>query len=68
MNKQLKDTLLKLNDKEKIEAIELVSDCLNMPDKEMEDLIAKESDRRFKNYKAGKTKSKTLSSVLKKFE
>jgi hypothetical protein len=68
MNKLLKDTLIKLNDSEKIEAIELLSDCLNKPDKEVEKLIAKESEKRFKDYKSGKIKSKTLSSVLKKIE
>lgn len=68
MDKQLKESLLKLNDVEKIEAIELLSDCLNKPDSEVEELIAKESEKRYKKYKDGKIKSKPLSSLLKDFE
>jgi hypothetical protein len=68
MNKHLKEDLLKLNDIEKVKVIELLSDCLNKPDSEIEELIAKESDKRFKDYKAGKIKSKPLSSLLKEFE
>ncbi|NLD49157.1 MAG: addiction module protein [Clostridiaceae bacterium] len=68
MNKQFKQTLVQLNDIEKIEAIELLSDCLNKPDPEVEKLIAKESEKRFKDYKAGKIKSRSLSMVLKDFK
>ena len=68
MNKQLKQNLVKLNDIEKIEAIELLSDCLNKPDPEVEELIAKESEKRFKDYKAGKIKSRPLSKVLKELK
>ena len=68
MNKQFKQTLVQLNDIEKIEAIELLSDCLNKPAPEVEKLIAKESEKRFKEYKAGKIKSRSLSMVLKDFK
>jgi hypothetical protein len=64
VKKHLKEDLLKLNEMEKIEVIELLSDCLNKPDSEIEELIAKVSEKRFKDYKAGKVKSKPLSSVL----
>jgi hypothetical protein len=68
MNKQLKQNLVKLNDIEKIEVIELLSDYLNKPDPEVEELIAKESENRFKDYKAGKIKSRPLSTVLKELK
>jgi hypothetical protein len=68
MNKHLKENLVKLNDIEKIEAIELLSDCLNKPDPEIEELIAKKSEKRFKDYKAGKIKFRALTSVLKELK
>lgn len=68
MKKHLKEDLLKLNDLEKIEAIELLSECLNKPDPELEEVIAKESERRFRDYKAGKIKAKSLSAILKEFK
>jgi hypothetical protein len=68
VKKHLKEDLLKLNDLEKIEAIELLSECLNKPDPELEEVIAKESERRFKDYKAGKIKAKSLSAILKEFK
>jgi len=65
IKKQIRDNLLKLKPLEKIEAIELLSESLDKPDPELERIMAKESDRRYKEYKAGKIKAKDLSTVLK---
>ena len=65
MKKVLKDNLLKLNDIEMIEVIEFLSENLDKPDPEVEEIIAKESDKRFRAFKAGKIKAKSLSTVLK---
>lgn len=68
IKKQIRDNLLKLNPLEKIEAIELLSESLDKPDPELEHIIAKESQRRYKEYKAGKIKAKDLKTVLKAFK
>lgn len=65
MKKVLRDNLLQLNDIEKIEVIEFLSENLDKPDPEVEKIIAKESERRYRAYKAGKIKAKPLQSVLK---
>lgn len=68
LKKGIKSNLLKLETLEKVEAIELLSNSLDKPDPEIEELIAKESERRYKAYKAGKIKAKNLSAVLKSFK
>jgi len=65
LSKQIKNNLLKLNDLEKIEAIELLSDCMDKPDPEIEKIIVSESDRRFKAYKTGKIKARKISEILR---
>lgn len=68
MNKHFKQTQVKLNDIEKIEVIELLLDCLNKLDPEVEKLIAKESEKRLKDYKTEKIKPRPLSTVLKELK
>jgi hypothetical protein len=68
ITKQIRKNLLNLKTLEKIEAIELLSDSLDKPDPEVESIIAKESERRYKEYKAGNIKARDLSAVMKAFK
>jgi hypothetical protein len=65
ITKEIKNNLLNLNALEKVEAIELLSDSLDKPDAEVEAIIAKESERRYKEYKSGKLKARDLYSAIK---
>ncbi|MCB1214519.1 MAG: addiction module protein [Deltaproteobacteria bacterium] len=68
LNKKFKDHLLNLSASEMVETIELLSNLLDKPDPEVERLIAQESEKRYKAYKAGKLKAKSLSEVLKSYQ
>lgn len=67
LKKQLKTNLLNLPAVEKLEAIELLSNSLDKPDPVVEEIIARESERRFAAYKSGKMKARNLASVLNSY-
>ena len=65
--KALKDNALKLNAIDKIKLIEILHDSLDMPSPEVEEKWAKESEKRFRLYKQGKSKAIPLSRIQRKY-
>ncbi len=65
---KLFDQVLQLTTAEKARLIELVHDSMDRPDPDIEKAWAKESDRRFKAYKAGKIKGIPAEKIFGKFK
>ncbi len=67
IDRQIRNSAMKLKDFEKIKLIEELSESLEPVDIEVEKKWAKESDRRFNLFKEGKTKAISLDKALKKY-
>ena len=66
-DKILKDAL-NLNAKDKAELVDKLLSSLDEPDKNIDDLWAKEAEDRLDAYEQGKIKSITLNEVLAKYK
>lgn len=65
-NEILKDAL-NLRPTEKVELIDRLLSSLDNPDKELDELWAKEAEDRIEAYNQGKIKALTLKEVLEKY-
>jgi len=65
---KLFNQVLQLPQVEKARLIELVHDSMDKPDPAVEKVWAKESDRRFKAYKAGRVKGIPAEKIFGKFK
>jgi putative addiction module component (TIGR02574 family) len=66
-NKILKEALT-LKPDQKAELVDKLLSSLDQPDSEMDELWAKEAERRIDAYKRGKIKAISLEKVLEKYE
>lgn len=65
--KSLKNNVMNLNEIDKIRLMELISDSLENPSVEIEQKWAKESERRYRLYKQGKTKAVSFLKITRKY-
>lgn len=64
---ELKDKALQLNELDKIRFVEILMDSLDRPSPEVEELWIKESEERYKAYKAGKIKGIPFEKIQEKY-
>ena len=65
---EILEKALTLNPTQKAELIDKLLASLDIPDKEMDELWAKEAENRIDAYEQGKIKAVTLEKVLEKYK